>query len=209
LHAEICEKYLIYFVSNCAVADRGLNFDGEWHHYQVELKSQNMGSEPWYERPTFQFSLSTERAGGFLDVRNIILTGGIWTNLIENGNFKKGSDRWFFSSDHYHLPWHAKNLGLNVYFDQGLLGMAAFGLLVASALLQLVAKGMHGELFAATLLSSLMGFMMVGLFDSILDFPRLSLLFYLLLFAGVLRPVKLKALPSNHKLVAHPIPSQP
>jgi hypothetical protein len=198
LHAEICEKYLIYFVSDCAVADRGLNFDGEWHHYQAELKSQHMGSESWYERPTFQFSLSTERAGGFLDVKNIILGDGTGANQIENGNFMKGSDRWFFSSDHYHLPWHAKDLGLNVYFDQGLFGMAAFGLLVASALLRLVVKALQGDLFAATLLSSLMGFMMVGLFDSILDFPRLSLFFYMLLFAGILRPVMPNALPSGH-----------
>ena len=206
LQAEICEKYLIYFVSDCAVVNRELNFDGEWHHYQAELKSQNMGSESWYERPTFQFSLSTERAGGFLDVKNVFLGDGTGANLIENGNFMKGGDRWFFSSDHYHLPWHAKDLGLNVYFDQGLFGLAAFGLLLASALLRLVVKSLHGDLFAATLLSSLMGFMMVGLFDSILDFPRLSLMFYLLLFAAILRGLK----PSSPaKLTPHPVPDQP
>jgi hypothetical protein len=205
LHAEICEKYLIYFISNCAVVDRGLNFDGEWHHYQAELKSQQMGSEPWYERPTFQFSLSTERAGGFLDVKNVILGDGTGTNLIENGNFMRGSDRWFFSSDHYHLPWHAKDLGLDVYFDQGLFGLTAFCLLVVSILLRLMVKALQGDIFTATLLASLMGFLMVGLFDSILDFPRLSLLFYLLIFVAALREIK-RSPPD--KLAPQPVPDQ-
>ena len=55
--------------------------------------------------------------------------------LLGNGDFQHGNDRWFFTSDRHHLPWHAKNLWLHVYFEQGVLGLLIFSALLVFALL--------------------------------------------------------------------------
>ncbi len=189
LQAEICEKYLLYEKPwTCPQSVQTLTPDGHWHHYKAELKSGGIGSEPWYKRPTVQFSLADQQAGDYLDVKKVGLTDESGRDLLHNGDFLRGTDRWYFSSDHFHLAWHAKNLGLNLLFDQGLFGLISFGLLFLYALARQARTALRGDLLSAARFASLLGFLMVGLFDSILDFPRLSLLFYLLLFAALLRP---------------------
>ncbi len=203
LQAEICEKYLLYEKPwTCPQSVQTLTPDGKWHHYKAELKSGGIGSDPWYKRPTVQFSLADQQASDFLDVKNVRLADGSGRNLIHNGDFLHGTDRWYFSSDRFHLPWHAKNLELNLFFDQGLFGLASFGLLLLYALIKQAESALRGDLLAATRIASLAGFLMVGLFDSILDFPRLSLLFYLMLFIALQRPAReaAKALVSRQKM---------
>lgn len=180
----ICEKYLLY-AGNCSQGELSLKPDGAWHHYEIELNSNAMGSEPWYRRPTLQFSLADGREGGFLDVSGVKLEDWPGHNLIHNGDFSHGGDRWYFSSDHYHMPWHEKNLFLHVYFDQGFFGLAAFSLLFAYALARLLKRSMGGDFLSSAQLASFAGFIMVGLFDSVMDFPRIALLFYLLLFCSL------------------------
>ena len=41
---------------------------------------------------------------------------------------------------------------------------------------------------AAAMLAALAGFMVIGVFDSLLDVPRIALLFYMLLLCALLRP---------------------
>ena len=194
IQAEICEKYLLYEKPwTCPRSVETLTPDGHWHHYKSEMKSGIIGSEPWYKRPTVQFSLADQQAGDFLDVKNVKLVDEGGRNLLHNGDFRRGEDRWFFSSDRFHLAWHAKNLGLNLYFDQGLFGLISFGLLFLHALARQARLAMGGDMLSATRFASLLGFLMVGLFDSILDFPRLSLLFYLVLFSSLLAPRRRQA----------------
>ena len=87
---------------------------------------------------------------------------------------------WFTTSDRYHLRWHIKNLGLNVLFDQGVVGLLLFASLTGVAMYGLIAGAARGHPSAPFLASALAGFLMVGLFDSLLDAPRLAFLFYLL-----------------------------
>ena len=184
LLSGLCEKWLLYD-RQCVQNTATLKTDGAWHHYTLPLNSGGIGTEPWYERPTAQFFLANSSAGGFLDLKNVALSDGEG-NIIHNGNFSHGYDRWFFSSDHYHLPWHEKNLLLHVYFDQGMLGLGAFLLLVFYAMVKLASGIGRNGLFPAAGLAALAGFMVVGVFDSVLDFPRLALMFYLLLFCSLL-----------------------
>ncbi len=181
---EICEKLLLYPM-DCSGNLVFPNPDGKWHSYTMQINSGTIGSEPWYRRPAAQFFFGNGSKNGYLDIGSVSLKDGAG-NLIRNGNFTRGFDRWFFSSDRYHLPWHEKNLFLHICFDQGLFGLEAFGLLSLYALLALMRRAVHGDFLAAALLASLLSFFAVGLFDSILDFPRLSLLFYLMLFSSLL-----------------------
>ena len=46
----------------------------------------------------------------------------------------------------------------------------------------------RGDFFSGTLLAALGGFLLVGLTESLFDGPRVTTLFFLLLFLGLLRP---------------------
>ena len=110
--------------------------------------------------------------------------------MIANGDFAKGTDRWFFTSDRYHLPWHIKNLFLNVLFEQGMLGLLAFLALLGVFFQRIVWGSARLHPLAPAMAAGVAGFVVVGLFDSLLDVPRVAWQFYMLLCAGLLlKPV--------------------
>ena len=92
--------------------------------------------------------------------------------------------RWFFTSDHDHLPWHAKNLFLSVLFDQGTVGLALFTALVVATLVRLVGAS-RAQSAAPFFAASLIGFVVVGLFDSLIDVARIAFLFYFVVFVSL------------------------
>ena len=59
-------------------------------------------------------------------------------------------------------------------------------------LARLLRGALAGSLMAETGLASLLGFACVGLFDSLLDVPRVAFLFYLILLVSVLQPSNAK-----------------
>ncbi|MES2352570.1 MAG: hypothetical protein V4641_33825, partial [Pseudomonadota bacterium] len=84
----------------------------------------------------------------------------------------------------------SKNLGLNLYFEMGWPGLLAYAGMLGSACAALLRRGRpagHG-VPPAVWLASLLAFQAVGLFDSLFDVPRITLLFMLVLFAAALSP---------------------
>jgi hypothetical protein len=120
-----------------------------------------------------------------VDVDNIELLGPDGRELLDNGDFSDNLRRWFFSSDHNHLPWHIKNLFMNVLFDQGWLGVLLFVSLLLAALWRVSFGTARYHPLAPAIGGGLVGFALVGLFDSLVDVPRLAFVFYLLLLIGL------------------------
>lgn len=90
------------------------------------------------------------------------------------------------------MPWHIKNMAAHVLFDQGLVGLCLLALLVASALWRVVLGPARTHPLAAGVAGGLAGFLVVGLFDSLLDIPRVAFLFYFLVLIGLsLQPPRL------------------
>ena len=190
LTIEACEKLVLFQSTNqCIIAIANVPASTQWQQVNVHFDSSRMGSEPWYARPPVQLSLSNDIAGTLVDITSVSLEAtDQQQELLKNGHFMNGMDRWYFTSDHYHLPWHAKNMELHLFFEQGLLGLLSFSGLLFLALARLTRKTSTGDPNSTLLLASLVGLLTVGLFDSVLDFPRLSLLVYLLLYLSLLRP---------------------
>jgi hypothetical protein len=142
-------------------------------------------------------------AGKLLDVDNVQLLDATGVNVLTNGNFSRGTDFWLFAAEK-HNPWHIFNFWVHLLFDQGWLGLSAFFLLFANAIVSCCRQLQRGNVFAAVLLSSFSGFMVVGFVDSPFDAPRLTLLFFLLLFLALLRTPQAwkdwSALPQNRAL---------
>jgi hypothetical protein len=88
-------------------------------------------------------------------------------------------DHWFFSADG-HLQWHIKNLLVALLFDQGWLGFLAVGALLAMSLAHAARCSLKGDRFAPAGLAALVGFLVIGVFDTLIDTPRFLLLMLLL-----------------------------
>jgi len=188
IHVEVCEQHLLYN-GTCAIAAPVIEpTGGSWRRIVVPLDGRAIRGGPWYAPKLAFFSLAVASTGQRIDLDNVSLVGPGGTEFVANGGFDDGTARWFVVSERYHLPWHIKNLGLDVLFDQGIVGLMLFGLLVAGALWHLVWGGARAHPLAPYIASSLVGFLAVGAFDSLLDVPRVAFLFYLLVLLGAALP---------------------
>jgi hypothetical protein len=185
VHAEVCEKQLLY-VAGCAVGNvRTKAGDGGWQSASIKLAGPELGGGPWYAPRIKMFSLGIANPSGAADIDEVALIGPGGEPLLANGDFSNDMEHWFFSSDHNHMPWHAKNILVNVLFDQGYFGLALFLLMTVGALWRLnLGKARQHEL-APYLSAAIIGFLVVGMFDSLIDVPRLALGYYLLILLAL------------------------
>jgi hypothetical protein len=169
---------------------------GGWKTLEIKIDSGVVGQARGrtlgrFSRRIVRLSLFNGVKGTVIDIDNVRLFELDGRDLVRNGNFSAGYDGWFFTTDD-HLPWHTKNILLNAYFDQGLLGVIVLGGLTLLALVRLTRQVMGGERFSALVLAAIVGFLLVGLFASPFDVPRLTVLYLLLVFTGLLlsKPVE-------------------
>ncbi len=184
LTADLCEGYILNF-RDCRtfVVDSGPA--GQWVRRSVDFDSGRLGGASGYlpRRPVV-ISFSNLRSDTLVDVGNVRLTDEWRDDLVANGDFSRGGDRWFLLTDDY-SAWRIENVWLQTLFDQGGLGLAAFTLLTLYLLLRLAQGTRKGDAVAACLLASFAGILTVGVFGSVLGSPRISLLFFLYLLLAL------------------------
>ncbi|MDC8756874.1 hypothetical protein [Janthinobacterium fluminis] len=189
LQAALCERLLLY-QQNCVSAPLRLPPGGAgWRHYRMVLDSATLGRGAWALRAPVQLEIAAAGPHGSVDIDNLSLRDEADNGeLLRNGGFSDANNYWFFSSDRQHLPWHIKNFALNLYFELGWAGLLAMLSLLACALGQLARPAWRGDAAAPVYMAALAGFLVVGLFDSLLDVPRVSLLFFLVLYCSIAQP---------------------
>jgi O-antigen ligase len=183
LGAPVCHKWMLYS-SRCiwqsvAVGDTG----GAWRTFSTSFTSHPQGSLRHALRPV-KLSLFGEAEGTRIDLDDVSLRDDAGGELLKNGGFTDGTDHWFFASDN-HLPWHLENTWLQVGFEQGLAGLAAFAALVGAAFAALGRRLRAGDRHAPVLAAALAAFLALSPLSSVLDFPRISLIVYLLLLQAI------------------------
>jgi hypothetical protein len=185
LHFEVCEKHLLYNQHCVArqIAVKGA--PGVWQNVRAELQGEHPSRGSWFAPRLLAFSMGMESVGGTIDLDNVTLTGANGLPALVNGDFSNGMAQWFFSSDKHHMPWHIKSLFMNVLFDQGILGATLWGMLLMGAVWRTSLGSARSHALAPALAASLSGFAVIGLFDSLLDVPRLAWLFYFLLMVAL------------------------
>lgn len=178
LHINLCQRQLLYPQNCVATPLRQIPTAATWERYFYPLNAGPLGGDSL----PVMLEMAVEGKQAVLDVDNLSLrTMPGDHELLRNGSFSDANNYWFFSSDRNHLPWHIKNLFLNIYFELGWLGLSAYGLLLFSTTAVLLR---HRD---APWLAALVAFQVVGLFDSLLDVPRIALLSMLLLSAAALQ----------------------
>ncbi len=180
----ICSKHLLY-AGTCGAREIVLtSINPVWQHQTLELNVPRLGGD-WYAPQLVSFSMALETLGGRVDLDNLRLTDPSGRQIIANGDFSGDMARWFFTSDHHHMPWHMKSMFLHVLFEHGTLGLAAFIALVAVAALRTFGGVRSHHPHAPAMAAAIAGFLVVGLFDSLLDVPRVAFLFFLLLLLAI------------------------
>ncbi|HEY5799715.1 MAG TPA: O-antigen ligase family protein [Burkholderiaceae bacterium] len=184
LGLPICEKWLLY--SRHCVGGRVKIGDtrGRWKDYVLDLPTARLPARPWYASPPVKFALFNA-GGSALDIDNVSITGGR-QELVRNGGFEAALDHWFFTTDRFEA-WHFENTWLQLYFEQGLIGVALFGLLLVAVWRSARIHLRDADYPLPPIAAALCGFLALGMLDSLFDFPRLSLLFYLMVALILLR----------------------
>lgn len=195
-NVELCRKWLLY-EDGCTIHGVKIKGDGKWAQYKFLVPGKAMGSGHWYA-PRLS-TLSIVAIGKtLLDLRDISIVDLTAGELIRNGRFTNGADHWFFTSDRHHLPWHAKNLWIHIWVEHGIVGLVAWGLLLAACLARVVVQGPHRTSAGSVAAAGIAGFLAVGMFDSLLDIPRLTVMLCVLIYLALAsRAITQQRAPTN------------
>lgn len=184
--ASLCEKSLQTSFA-CERVTLTVDKPGPaWEHKEAMINADQLGSGAWFARRPVLLGLSNAQRDGVIEVDNVRLIDEHGRDLISNGDFTLGGARWFFSADD-HKPWHIFSLWVQLLFEQGVFGILAFVVLVGIALAGLARRTWRGDWFSGALLASLVGFLLIGFTESLFDGPRVTTLFFLLVFLGLRR----------------------
>lgn len=181
LQFSLCRKHLLY-PEGCTFGSANLKGGAAWQTIEGAFADPLGG--PGQPPRLAAFSI-TNKSRTPIDLDGFELLDARLEPLLKNGEFERGMDFWFFTSDRDHLPWHAKNLFVHTYVEQGALGLGVLLLALATACVRLLRQPTRLQTHAATLLAALVGVTTVGLVDSLLDMPRITLFLTLLLWLGL------------------------
>ncbi|WP_114971817.1 VanZ family protein [Rhodoferax ferrireducens] len=180
----ICEKWLLNS-ANCIAPsfDLGKEF-GAWRRVEARFTTNGLSDSPWYRHRPIKLSLSYDVPQSTIDIDNVRLESGSNTNLLRNGDFSQGLDRWFFATvGTLHAHWRVHSLYYGVLFDQGWFGVMALGIFFFLALARAAKKAWRGDAVSGAALAALSSFLVGGLFDTQIDAPRFLMLLLLLAWA--------------------------
>jgi hypothetical protein len=184
LHLDLCEKHLLYS-ERCINANLAVKGGAGWQDLSLDLgPAPALGGAAWAPR-LVAFSVALGSAGTHVDIGRLGLRDAGGRELLDNGDFGAGMAHWFSTSDRHHLPWHMKSLPLHLLFEQGLVGLALGTALLVAALWRCTLGHGRRHALAPAVAGALLGFVIVGLFDSLIDAPRIGFLFFAVLALGL------------------------
>ena len=179
----ICEKWLLHSQRCSWNAYRLPPTGGKWVPHSAAVRIDDTGRPRGrigrLSKQPLWLTLHTDQVVAGLSLDNIAFVTTDGRNLIQNGNFSGTNDHWFWTVDN-HLPWHTKNMAVNVLFDQGWLGLAGVILLFGLGLAALARAIWAGNALAIPWAGAMTGYLFIAAVVSPFDQPRLAMLFYLL-----------------------------
>ena len=197
----ICEKWLLTS-ANCVSPTFELGKElGKWRTVEAGFTAEGFSASPWYRQRPIKLALTYAVPHSTIDIDNVRLETGSNINLLQNGDFSKGLDHWFFATaGTLHAHWRVHSLFYGVLFDQGWFGLVALGAFLAFALGRAAQKAWRGDAVSGASLAALSGFLVGGLFDTQIDTPRFLMLMLLLAWA-CFQPAINEPLPLSRRLM--------
>jgi hypothetical protein len=159
----------------------------------------------WLKRPV-ELALFDPVPDSTIEIGHIRMFDPRDLNILSNGDFSHGMDRWYFTDDQHRI-WRIHNQYLMSLFEGGFLGLVSFILLAAAAVAGAVRAMAQGNRMAAAVAASLLAFLCSSVFDYLLEAPRLSTLFYLVAFTGLTMTTRYR--PASPMSAGHAAAGQP
>ena len=181
----LCDKVLVYS-DKCRGGEARSAHPGDWETVTATLPTDGLGGSGrlgFFHRPV-ELSLFDTVTGTAVAVGDVRLTDESGRSLLVNGDFRHGLDRWLFTDDS-HVSWRILNQYLMILFEGGVLGLLAYLALCALALAGGWRGLTRGEPAGAAVMGAIAAFLVSGLFDNVLEAPRIATLFYLIAGAGL------------------------
>jgi uncharacterized membrane protein YeaQ/YmgE (transglycosylase-associated protein family) len=180
LTALLCQRHLLYDRACQWSSARVEPHQGDWQRLELPLLGPPLVADSSIPSRLFTFAISMDTPGGAVDVDNVQLTDGHGRALLANGDFSRQLAQWLPAAQSYFTPWHIDNLYLELLIERGWLGALVLGMLIVWAFAKVIWTRGPGSPMFPYLAAGLFGALVVGLVSSILDVPRVALVFYLL-----------------------------
>jgi VanZ family protein len=185
LSVALCEKMLLYS-ANCRHTTFRIRSPRRWEDFGATISSAGLDEYTilgWLKRPV-ELSLWNPVPGSTIEIGHIRMLDPQGRDILANGDFSRRTERWYFTDDQ-HAIWRIENQYLMNLFESGAFGLVSFVLLVGTALVGAVRAMGQGNRIAAPVAASLLAFLCSGIFDYLLEAPRLTALFYIIAFCGL------------------------
>ena len=183
---SVCDKVLLYS-DNCQTGRAAAAVPGAWQEVSATIPVAGLGAgiaDDLIRRPV-ELAFFGFPNGASIAMRDIGLTDDAGRPLLTNGDFRRGMDRWLFTDDS-HVSWRILNEYLMLLFETGVAGLTAYLAVAGLAIMGGIRSALRGDPIGAAVAGSVTSFLLSGLFDNVLEAPRIATLFYLVCFAGML-----------------------
>ncbi|MCQ8103600.1 hypothetical protein NP590_05750 [Methylomonas sp. SURF-2] len=189
LGVDICHKHILFsdqWQPDCVKKDFRLKLGG-WQTLQWSFNSGNLGRRGWLDwPPTLQIH---NYGSGIMSVDTIEITDSSGVQILKNSDFDNRLNHWFWISDFEHLPWHSKQLFLQVWLEQGWIGLLLFILLIGFGFRHQWKLLDSGESIPIAIVPSMIAMIGLGLTDEYIDEPQTTLMTFAVFFAALQWPL--------------------
>ena len=181
----LCHKWLLSSqgCTRARVAVLAASRAAAWQHIRLPLHLDRLEARPGYAAPPITFALATPTGSRVVEVDNVTLRTPQGIELLDNGGFADGFDRWFFTTD-VDPPWHIHSLPLALLFDQGWLGVLAGSMLLAALLVRGITLLRARRALVPAAWVGAMAFLVCGSLNTLIDSPRFLWLLLVLAWLG-------------------------
>jgi hypothetical protein len=204
LAVALCHKSTLTSMRCVQGVAAGAGVPRAWRRAQVRLDTAELQASARRAGPLLKLALLTPGDGPALDVDRLSLQDEGGVELLANGDFSAGMDRWFFATD-VDPPWHIHSLPVAVWFDQGAFGALAWSLVIFSCGIAAwrLCRERRAALPAAAVAAA--AFLISGSLNTLIDEPRFLMLLLVCLWLATL-----SAAPSRSaRVVREPEPRAP
>ncbi len=176
---EFCERIIFQAYRQCRW--QGINTTtnaNQWQAYNIPVNVSGLGGNNALTSRPVEISILNRGIKQEILIDNVQLHTPSGKQLLQNTGFDRGMDHWFlYSGDH--LAWHIKNIWFDAFFEGGVTGLIVLLTLICALLSEAVRRTRAGDQLVIPLAAGFGGVMVVGLFDSLFDDPKIGFLFFL------------------------------
>lgn len=182
----LCDKVLLYS-DHCQEGRFSPSAANAWKTVSAVMPVDGLGAGALGDlihRPV-ELALFGTTTGTTIAISDVSLTDSDGHPILANGDFRHGMDRWLFTDDS-HVSWRILNEYLMLLFETGVVGLAAYLAIAGLAIAGGVRAALQGDTIGGAVAGSVVSFLLSGLFDNVLEAPRIATLYFLVCFAGLL-----------------------